>query len=112
MADTASLVSGGVAAALFGIYADLAYNAYGATNSSPQTTELFAADRGDTLWKYVRFGGLQVLAIGMFGTVVARSWWPLLGALAVGAVMTGLYRYALRSGNGEGNGKELHRWAM
>jgi hypothetical protein len=94
-------LGGGVAAALFGIYADLAYNAYGATNSSPQTTELFAGDRADTLWKYVRMGGVQVIAIGLFGTVVARSLWPLLGALVVGVVMTGLYAHAMKAGGGQ-----------
>ena len=85
MADPARLLGGGVAAALFGVYADLAYNAYSATNSSPQTTELFASERSDTLWKYVRLGGVQILALGIFGTLVAGSLWPLLGVLSVGA---------------------------
>jgi hypothetical protein len=96
----AAAIGGGVAAALFGIYADLAYNAYSATNSSPQTTELFASDRTDTLWKYVKLGGVQVVAIGVFGTVVSRSLWPLLGVLVVGAVMTGLYAHAVKAGGG------------
>ena len=52
------------AAALFGIYADLAFNIYSATNSSPQTTELFAGDRADTLMKWVWVGGGAVLVFG------------------------------------------------
>ena len=98
MADAARLLGGGVAAALFGVYADLAYNAYSATNSSPQTTELFASERSDTLWKYVRLGGVQILALGVFGTLVARSLWPLLGVLAVGAAMHLMYAHALKAG--------------
>jgi hypothetical protein len=98
VADPARLLGGGVAAALFGVYADLAYNAYSATNSSPQTTELFASERSDTLWKYVRLGGVQILALGVFGTLVARSLWPLLGVLVVGAAMHLMYSHALRAG--------------
>jgi hypothetical protein len=101
MANGLAAVSGGVAAALFGIYADLAYNAYSATNSSPQTTELFAGERSDTLWKYVRLGGAQVLAIGVLGTVLARNLWPLIGVVAVGAVMSALYAHALRAGGAQ-----------
>ena len=98
MADPARLLGGGVAAALFGVYADLAYNAYSATNSSPQTTELFASERSDTLWKYVRLGGVQILALGIFGTLVAGSLWPLLGVLSVGAAMHLMYSHALIAG--------------
>ena len=47
-------VLGPAAALAFGVYADLAFNLFSAMNSSPQTTELFADDRGDTLWKYVK----------------------------------------------------------
>jgi len=94
----AGLLGGGVAAALVGIYADLAYNAYSATNSSPQTTELFASERSDTLWKYVRLGGLQVVAFGMFGSLLARSVWPLIGVVIVGVLMSVLYAHALRAG--------------
>jgi len=50
---------GGTKAVLFGVAADLVYNVFSATNSSPQTTELFAADRAATLWKYVKLGGVQ-----------------------------------------------------
>jgi hypothetical protein len=95
------VLGGGVAAALFGIYADLAYNAYSATNSSPQTTELFASDRTETLWKYVRLGGVQVVAIGIFGTVVARSLWPLLGVVVVAGIMSALYAHAVKAGGGQ-----------
>lgn len=97
----ADLLGAGTAAVLFGVYADLAYNTYSATNSSPQTTELFAGERSDTLWKYVRLGALQVAALGLFGAYLAKSWWPLIGALCVAAVMHWMYSHALQAGGGE-----------
>ena len=66
-AMTDPFVAGAASAGLFGIYADLAYTLYGATNSSPQTTELFAADRAKTLSKYVYLGHAQALGYGLFG---------------------------------------------
>src|SRR6266702_3184819 len=97
MAVDAGLLAG--AAASCGIYADLAYNTYSATNSSPQTTELFAGDRAETLMKYVKIGDVQVLVLGTFGTVLARNWWPLAGAVTVGIVMHAMYAHALKAGN-------------
>ena len=93
------------AAALFGIYADLAYNVYSATNSSPQTTELFASDRAVTLWKYVKLGGWQVGGLTAVGTVLAAPfglWWaPALGAGSAAMLMYMMYRHALIAGSGQ-----------
>lgn len=89
----------GTAAALaIGVYADLAANLYSATNSSPQTTELFAGDRSETLWKYVKFGHGFALAFGVLGSVLMRKWYPLIGVLIVGVVMHGMYSHALKAG--------------
>lgn len=88
------------AALSFGVYADLAYNLYSATNSSPQTTELFAGDRAETLWKYVRIGHVQAIGLGLFGSLLDRSWWPLLGTISIGGIMHGMYRHALAAGRG------------
>ncbi len=99
------LIGGGIAAALFGIYADLAYNTYSATNSSPQTTELFAKDRKATLMKYVYLGDLQVAALSGFGFLVLSAtgqkglrWWPVIGGGVVAAVMHGMYIHAVKAG--------------
>lgn len=86
------------AAVAFGVYADLAYNLYSATNSSPQTTELFAGERYNTLWKYVTIGHLQAFALGVFGSILDRSWWPLFGTVTIGAVMHGMYSHAVNQG--------------
>jgi hypothetical protein len=93
-------LAAGSAAILFGVYADLAYNTYSATNSSPQTTELFAGERSDTLWKYVKLGGAQVLVLGAFGALLAgKLWmWPILGVVAVMIAMHMMYSHALKAG--------------
>jgi hypothetical protein len=88
------------AALTFGVYADLAFNLFSAMNSSPQTTELFADDRSDTLWKYVKIADGAALAFGLFGSLLDKSWWPLLGSLVVIVVMHVMYRHALQAGGG------------
>lgn len=92
------LIRSTTAAVSFGVYADLAYNLYSATNSSPQTTELFAGERSETLWKYVQIGHVQAIILGLFGSFLDRSAWPLIGTLSIGAVMHGMYRHALMAG--------------
>lgn len=84
----------------FGVYADLAYNLYSATNSSPQTTELFSGERSETLWKYVLIGHGQAVALGVFGSFLDRTLWPLFGTLSIGGVMHCMYRHALKAGMG------------
>lgn len=96
--DAGKVIAGATAAGLFGIYADLAYNAYSATNSSPQTTELFAGEREETLWKYVLVGHMQAIAIGVFGSLLSRKAWPLIGVATVAVVMHGMYSHAVKAG--------------
>jgi uncharacterized protein YhhL (DUF1145 family) len=101
-----SILLGGLAAALFGIYADLAFNLFSATNSSPQTTELFAGDRSETLWKYVKIGDFAALAFGFAGAAMTYSSpstrklaiWPLIGAVVVIVLMHSMYMHALKAG--------------
>lgn len=78
--------------------ADAAYNAYGATNSSPQTTELFAGEREQTLMKWVRLGGAQALGLTLIATWISRSLWPLIGGALVTAIMHTMYRHAAAAG--------------
>ena len=94
-------VLSGASALAFGVYADLAFNLFSAMNSSPQTTELFADDRSETLWKYVKIADVAALAFGVFGSLLDKSWWPLLGALVVIVVMHGMYIHALKAGQGK-----------
>lgn len=90
--------SGAVNAIAFGVAADLVYNVFSATNSSPQTTELFAGDRATTLWKYVKLGGLQsVILVGIMAHQ-SGSVWPILGGGLAGGFMWLMYAHALKSG--------------
>jgi hypothetical protein len=108
MASSDRLIAGATAAGLFGIYADLAYNTYSATNSSPQTTELFAGERTTTLWKYVVIGHLQALGIGLFGSFLSRKLWPLIGTVTVGVIMHCMYRHALGAGEAQAPPSSSH----
>lgn len=96
MADSALLGLG--FAGLFGIYADLAMNIASATNSSPQTTELFSGQRADTLWKWVKIGGGVAVGFGLIGTLASRSIVPLLAVVAVILTMGLMYHFALKWG--------------
>lgn len=90
-------------ASLFGIYADLAMNIASATNSSPQTTELFAGARKETLWKWVKIGGGVALAYGIFASIIS---WSIIPVLAVGSVILSMgimYYYAAKWGEQNGN---------
>lgn len=92
---------GGLGILAFGVFADLAFNLFSAMNSSPQTTELFAADRAETLWKYVRIADVTALAFGAFATIADFKnvgIWPLLGAGVVVVIMHFMYRNALACG--------------
>jgi len=111
--DRGDLIAGATAAGLFGIYADLAYNTYSATNSSPQTTELFSGERSETLWKYVLIGHAQALGIGALGSYLSRKWWPIIGTVTVGVIMHGMYKHALAAGQDKAppsNAEQVNTW--
>ena len=93
---------GGMDAIAFGVAADLVYNIFSATNSSPQTTELFAGDRADTLWKYVRLGGIQSIVLVGIMAQRGRSWWPVIGGGMAGGFMWLMYAHALKAGTEDG----------
>jgi hypothetical protein len=88
-------------AGLFGIYADLAMNIASATNSSPQTTELFAGARSDTLWKWVKIGGGVALGFGLFASIMSGTIIPLFAVGTVIVTMGIMYHFALKWGNGD-----------
>lgn len=91
----------GTDAALFGISATLVYGVISATNSSPQTTELFASQRSGTLWKWVRVGVVQAGVLVAIMAIVDRSWWPILGGGLSGYCMYKMYDHALIAGQGQ-----------
>ena len=87
-------------ALLVGVYADLAFNLFSAMNSSPQTTELFAQDRADTLWKYVKIADVAAVGFGLLGWMLTgfASVGPLLGVGLVVILMHLMYAHALKAG--------------
>jgi hypothetical protein len=101
-------------AALFGIYAALIFDIFSSLTSSPQTTELFAEDRADTLWHWVRIGvGVSLVFIG-FGAWLAHKEGkdyraPILGGMIALGLMWYLYSHALKKGGGSkpGNGGSI-----
>ena len=85
----------------FGVAADLVYNIFSATNSSPQTTELFAGSRAGTLMKYVKLGGAQSAILVAIMAIRGRSAWPILGGGLAGLMMWMMYSHALEAGQGK-----------
>lgn len=88
-------------ASLFGIYADLAMNIASATNSSPQTTELFSGARKETLWKWVKIGGGVALAYGVFAAIVSGSLIPIFAVGSVILAMGTMYYFAAKWGENQ-----------
>jgi hypothetical protein len=99
---------GATAALLFGVSVDATLTVMSATNSSPQTSHLFAKDRASTLMWYV-YAGLVlavvvvgVMAMGAFREGGARlAIWPVLGGVLSGGGMLWLYRHAIKAGGGQ-----------
>jgi membrane protein required for beta-lactamase induction len=96
-------MSGSDPAVTLAIYAALTYDIISATNSSPQTTELNAAARAETLMKWVKLGLAQAALFALIGVAieVARKqpiWPPLLGAGVAGGLLWVQYIHARNSG--------------
>lgn len=83
---------------LFGVSAALVFQIFSATNSSPQTTELFAKERSATLAKWVRRGLITSLAFIAVMAWRTRNLWPVLGGGSAGASMWWMYHVAVRDG--------------
>jgi hypothetical protein len=81
------------------IYAALVYDIISATNSSPQTTEINAQKRADSLMKWVHIGLAQAFAFALLGAALDPDVWPpVVGASIAGVLMYAQYRYALNAG--------------
>lgn len=85
-------------AVLIGVWATFALDVFSSLNSSPQTTEINAKARADSLMKWVLIGDAVAIGGGLAGTIVSRSVWPLLAAGGVALGMHALYEHAKRSG--------------
>jgi membrane protein required for beta-lactamase induction len=96
--------NGGMSPAVtMAVYAALVYDVISATNSSPQTTEINAAKRADTLMKWVHVGLAQAAIFAVLGIALeARSgrpvWPPALGSGMAGGMLYIQYIHARNSG--------------
>jgi hypothetical protein len=92
-------LNGESAAVVVAVYAALTYDIISATNSSPQTTEINAATRAETLMKWVKIGLLQAGLFGAIGVMLdKRRWPPALGAGLAAALLWVQYVHARNSG--------------
>jgi hypothetical protein len=90
------------AVAVAGIYATFALDCYSTFCSSPQTTELNAAARADTLMKWVTVGGGAAVGGGLLATIYSGDVTPLLATIAIAALMYWCYAHAKKVGLSNG----------
>lgn len=88
-------------AILVGVWATFALDVFSTLNSSPQTTELFARDRQDTLMHWVTIGSAVAVGGGAIATGISGKSWPLLATVGVSVGMYAMYRHALNRGQDE-----------
>ena len=89
------------AAILLMVAATFALDVFSTLNSSPQTTELFADDREDSLMHWVKIGSGVAVGGGAVAFAVSGKVWPLLATLAVAGGMYWTYVHAVRRGQGQ-----------
>jgi hypothetical protein len=99
LSDAFSSSGGGDPAVKVAVYATLMYDIISATNSSPQTTEINANKRANTLMKWVHLGIVQGLLFVAIGVYLDKDRWPpLMGGGLAAVILYAQYRYALQSG--------------
>lgn len=90
-------------AVTFMVAAGLVYEIVAAACSSPQTTEINASARADTLMKWVIIGLGQAAIFVAIAVFMDESRWPaLLGGLMAGSFMWASYAHAKSAGLANG----------
>lgn len=98
MADVTRMVDGGDAVT-FMVSAGLVYEIIAAACSSPQTTEINASARSETLMKWVYIGLAQAAVFVAIASMLDRKRWPaLLGGGMAGGLMWVQYAHARSAG--------------
>lgn len=93
-------VNGSLTAVLIGVWATFALNVFSTLNSSPQTTEIFAGDREDSLMFWVFVGSGVAVGGGLTATVISGKMWPLIATIIVAGGMFYTYKLAVKRGAG------------
>jgi hypothetical protein len=93
------------AAILFIASATNALDVFSATNSSPWTAENFGGDpeKVASLREYVTHAIVLTGATNLIGAALARSLWPLAGAIVASGYMWWLYERAVKRGMAAGS---------
>jgi hypothetical protein len=87
------------AAISFLVSAGIVYEIIAANCSSPQTTEINAVTRSETLMKWVHIGLIQsALFVGIAVYLDKRRWPPLLGGALAAAIMYASYLHGKSAG--------------
>lgn len=98
MADIGALGNGN-SAVEFMVAAGLVFEVIAAACSSPQTTEINAGARADTLMKWVVVGMLMSAVFVSIAAMLSKDKWPaLLGGGLAGAMMWTAYAHAKSAG--------------
>lgn len=101
MAD-ASLI-GSDNAVTFMVSAGLVYEIIAAACSSPQTTEINAAARSETLMKWVKIGLIQAFVFVAIAVALDKDRWPAAAGGSLAALMMWLsYKHANEAGLASG----------
>lgn len=98
-----TFANSGSVAVTVAVYAALTYDIISATNSSPQTTEINAAKRAETLMKWVYIGLAQAALFAVLGYYFEKlsgrpGWPPVLGAGIAGGLLWVQYLHARDAG--------------
>lgn len=80
------------------VCAELVYQVNGSNMSSPQTAELNAHARANTIDKWVTLTNWEVSAWLVFLSILDRSLWPILGGGMALVGMAAKYKYAINCG--------------
>jgi len=94
--------NGTAAAILIGVWATFALDVFSTLNSSPQTTELFAGDREDSLMHWVAIGTAVGVGGGLAATTISGKPYPLIATVVVSAGMFWTYKHAVKRGTEAG----------
>jgi hypothetical protein len=89
---------GSTAAIMFGVFGAFALDIYSTLNSSPQTTELFAKDRQDSLMHWVYIGDAVAVLVGLIWSLLAKTPWPVVATSLVAFGMHQAYSHAVQRG--------------
>ncbi|MBO0800225.1 MAG: hypothetical protein J2P31_15500 [Blastocatellia bacterium] len=94
-----NFAANGGASVKVAVYAALTYDIISATNSSPQTTEINAAARADTLMKWVNLGMGQAILFAAIGAYLDKDRWPpIVGVGVAGVLLYAQYMHAKAAG--------------